>query len=94
MTLAIKVIASNGNLRNTGEAADILLGYELATGMSLGADIEWKDMPLGSGGDLINFAQSFAYRDLPDRRSYGDIARAWLDYRLARFGARMEPATP
>jgi len=94
MTLAIEVIANAGNLSNTGEAADILLGYELATGMSLGDSIEWSDLPLGSGSDLIGFAQSYAYRNLPGCRSYGDIARAWLDYRLAYFGARMEPATP
>ena len=93
MTLAINVIKTNGNLRNSGEAADILLGYELATGLSIGDDTEWRGLPLGAGNDLINFANSAAYSDLPRNRSYGDIARAWLDWRLAHFDARMEPAT-
>ena len=92
MTLAIDVIKTNGNLRNSGEAADILLGYELATGLSIGDDTEWRGLPLGAGNDLINFANSAAYSDLPRNRSYGDIARAWLDWRLANFDARMEPA--
>lgn len=89
--LAILVIASNGQI-STGEAADVLLGYELATGLSIGDETEWNDLPLGAGSDLISFVQSSAYRDLQPGKSYGDIARAWLDYRLAKFGARMAPA--
>ena len=70
MTLAINVIKTNGNLRNSGEAADILLGYELATGLSIGDATEWSDLPLGAGADLINFANSATYSDLP-RHSLG-----------------------
>ena len=92
MPLALDVIKTNGNLRNSGEAADILLGYELATGLDIGDETEWNDLPLGAGADLINFANSATYSDLPRGRSFGDIARAWLDWRLSHFGARMEPA--
>ena len=92
MTLAADVIKTCGNLRNSGEAADILLAYGLATGLPIGDEIEWSDLPLGAGADLVRFANSAAYIDMPRRRSYDDIARAWLDWRLSHFGARMEPA--
>jgi hypothetical protein len=93
MTLAIDVIATNGQI-STGAAADLLIAYELATGTVVGGadftvteEVDWSDLPLGAGCDLIAFAQSLAYRNLPDEKTYGDVARAWLNYRLAHFKA-------
>jgi hypothetical protein len=83
MTLAIQIIASAADLPNSGAAADILLAYELAVGVCIGDETEWDDLPLGTGSDLVSFAKSDLYK--PEGASYGQIARQWLAYRLARF---------
>jgi hypothetical protein len=83
MTLAIHIISSIADLPNAGAAADILIAYELAVGISIGDETEWDDLPLGTGSDLVSFAKSEFYK--PEGASYGQIARQWLAYRLARF---------
>ena len=80
MTLAIDVIASCTKT-DRGRVADIILGYELATGIAVDENVSWDGMPLGMGSDLIDFMKAN-----PDvGGTYGNIAKAWLNYRLAKF---------
>jgi len=77
--LAIDIIASATQI-SVGKAADILIGYELATNLSIGDEVLWDELPLGAGTDIISFIRSGRVPETGS--SYGDIARAWLLFRL------------
>lgn len=83
MPLAIEIISSCANVPPS-RVADVLVGYELATGLCLGADVSWDALPLGAGSQLIDFLKS-DYANPELLGTYGEIARAWLHWRLSKF---------
>jgi hypothetical protein len=87
MTSALDVITTNGNLNDSEEAYSLMVAYELATGICFDSihDLDWDDLPLGIGISIIDFSQSYTYRNLPKFRRYGDIAKAFLKHRIARL---------
>lgn len=83
MTTASHIISSAADLENHGEAEDIMTGIDLATGLAHGEGVAWDEYPLGS--EAISFAKSEFYKKF-DSRTYGDIARQFIAYRLAYLG--------
>lgn len=84
MPKAAQIIASRANLSNQGAAHDIMLAVDLALGTCTKTAVDWDDLPLGLGCTLIDFAKSTQYTDLPAQRNYGDIAKAFLTFCLAK----------
>lgn len=84
MTKAAHIIASCANLTNDGAAHDIMSAVDLAIGTCTEQTVDWNDMPLGLGSTLIDFAKSVQYTSLPKERTYGDIAKAFLMFRLSK----------
>lgn len=83
MSAAIRVISMATGLTET-QADDVIIAAELATGMSFDSNASWEELPLGMGTDLIEFIQSNFYnRNL--QLTYGEIAHAYLQYRLSKI---------
>lgn len=73
-----------------GEVEDVRAAVDLALSMAT----KGKDLPLGMEIAICEFVRTNHYRALPKERTYGEVARAYLEYLMSKSDERRAHPQP